>query len=59
MIGYTDTHEEDDEAGTDRYCKPMRLLEGLELIKPEEHSDNRGRFLESFNAKVHTNLCSG
>ena len=51
MIGYDDIHDTDDEYPTDEYCRPMELLEGLELIKPEAHYDKRGKFLESFNAK--------
>lgn len=33
------------------YHLPMKLLEGLRLIKPKKHYDKRGKFLESFNAK--------
>ena len=48
MIGIADKQDPSD---PDEYCRPMPLLEGLQLIKPKEHVDKRGRFLESFNAK--------
>lgn len=54
MIGYDDIHDADEEYGADEYCRPMKLLEGLELIKPDAHYDKRGKFLESFNAKRYT-----